>query len=142
MEDIEILKFIENKEKELSTYKETDKEIARNLCSDKNKKIIEFNEIYAIENVLNRLEQLEKESESKEKAYTDCYCEFKHYKQFESIPKSVIRDKLEKLEKYEKLAKEQIENRIVIADSDSLNYGRAEAHSKDIQILKEILGDE
>lgn len=58
------------------------------------------------------------------------------------IPKSVIRDKIEELEKYEKLAKEQIENRIVIADSDSLNYGRAEAHSKDIQILKEILGDE
>lgn len=101
----------------------------------------------SIDTLLNRLEQLEKEN----KEYTVRLTDEQYRKVIEiaqkdiikdTVPKSVIRDKIEELEKYEKLAKEQIENRIVIADSDSLNYGRAEAHSKDIQILKEILGDE
>ena len=74
MEVKEMLIFLENKEKELGTYKEANKETVRELCTDKNKKIIEFNEIYAIENILHRLEQLEKENEElkekMKKAYT------------------------------------------------------------------------
>lgn len=55
------------------------------------------------------------------------------------IPISVIQNKIDELTKYRDLAKEQIERRIVIADSDSLNFGRAEAHDKDIQVLQELL---
>jgi hypothetical protein len=59
----------------------------------------------------------------------------------DSIPKQVIRDKIKELIKYRDLAKELIEHKIVVADSDSLNYGRSEAHDKDIQVLKELLGE-
>ena len=58
---------------------------------------------------------------------------------FEYIPISVIQNKIDEITKYRDLAKEQIEERVVIADSDSLNYGRAEAHDKDIQVLQELL---
>lgn len=106
------------------------------------KEVLQRNKI-----LLNYIEQLEKENEE----YTVRLTDEQYRKVIEiaqkdiikdTVPKSVIKDKIEELEKYEKLAKEQIENRIVIADSDSLNYGRAEAHSKGIQILKEILGEE
>lgn len=46
----------------------------------------------AIETVLADRERLEKECDSKEKAYNDFYCEYKHYKQFESISKDKIKD--------------------------------------------------
>ena len=32
-----------------------------------------------------KVKELENENISKQKAYDDCYCEYKHYKQFESI---------------------------------------------------------
>lgn len=48
--------------KELSTYKEKDKDTVRKLCIDKNKKIIEFDELYAVENILVELERLQKEN--------------------------------------------------------------------------------
>ena len=51
------------------------------------------------------------------------------------------RNKIKELSKYRDLAKELIEHKIVVADSDSLNYGRAESHDKDIQVLKELLGE-
>lgn len=146
MEVKEILKFIENKEKELSTYKETDKEIARNLCSDKNKKIIEFNEIYAIENVLNRLEQLEKENiDLKQKIYALGYSidkntnllvkmnevtEYEPYIPLNSIPKSEIRDKIEEL-------KQENEE---IKENEFINCSNA--NTIKIKLLKEILGEE
>ena len=44
--------------------------------------------------VVNIIENLQKENESKQKAYDDCYCEYKKYKQFESIPKQVVIDKI------------------------------------------------
>lgn len=53
---------------------------------------------------VNIIENLQKENESKQKAYDDCYCEYKHYKQFESIPKQEVKDKIEEIEekmKYE-----------------------------------------
>lgn len=57
------------------------------------------------------------------------------------IPKQVIRDKIEELRKYMDLAKDLIKHNVIIADSDSVNYGRAQAHDKDIQVLKELLGE-
>ena len=41
------------------------------------------------------IKQLEEENQSKQKAYDDCYCEYKHYKQFDSIPKSKVKEKIE-----------------------------------------------
>lgn len=45
----------------------------------------------------NRIMELEEENKSKQKAYDDCYCEYKHYKQFDSIPKSKVKEKIEEL---------------------------------------------
>ena len=55
------------------------------------------------------------------------------------IPVSLVEETIEELKKYRDIAKELIEEKVVIADSDSLNYGRAEAHDKDIQVLEELL---
>lgn len=93
----------------------------------------------AINSMLDQLDsadayirQLEKENESKEKAYTDCYCDFKHYKQFESIPKSVIREKIEELESY------------IQEMSDEQGYWGSknpdEIYNK-IDVLEELLGE-
>lgn len=60
-------------------------------------KLLELNP--AINNLLSereqdkaRIKELERENESKEKDYNDCYCEYKHYKQFDSIPKQKVID--------------------------------------------------
>lgn len=44
-----------------------------------------------------RIKELEEENASKQKAYDDCYCEYKHYKQFDSIPKQKVKDKIEEV---------------------------------------------
>lgn len=46
---------------------------------------------------VNIIENLQKENESKQKVYDDCYCEYKKYKQFESIPKQAVIDKIKEL---------------------------------------------
>ena len=43
---------------------------------------------------VNIIENLQKENESKQKAYDNCYCEYKKYKQFESIPKQKVIDRI------------------------------------------------
>ena len=75
------------------------------------------------------------------KDYIDYKFEYENYQRIlaDSIPISVIQNKIDEITKYRDLAKELIEERVVIADSDSLNYGRAEAHDKDIQVLQELL---
>lgn len=55
------------------------------------------------------------------------------------ISKGKIVDIIDKISVYKKLAKESIEQRIVIADSDSLEYGRMQAHNVDISMLQELL---
>ena len=65
----------------------------------------EFEEVkIAISNILSereqdkaRIKELEEENASKQKAYDDCYCEYKHYKQFDSIPKQKVKDKIEEV---------------------------------------------
>lgn len=55
------------------------------------------------------------------------------------IHKDRIIKKIEEIKKAEKTARECIEERVVIGDSDSLNYGRAEAHYLDLKLLEELL---
>ena len=47
---------------------------------------------------VNIIENLQKENKSKQKAYDDCYCEYKKYKQFDSIPKQKVKEILDKAE--------------------------------------------
>ena len=63
--------------------------------------------IEAIEHILaereqdkKRIKKLEEENTSKQKAYDNCYCEYKHYKQFNSIPKQKVKEGLERIEDY------------------------------------------
>lgn len=77
----------------------------------------------------NRITKLQKENESKEKAYNDCYCEYKHYKQYESIPKQVVKDKIKEIEE----------------DKECYYYDwflEERDIEKTINILEKILGDE
>ena len=46
---------------------------------------------------VNIIENLQRENKSKQKAYDDCYCEYKKYKQFDSIPKQKVKDKIEEI---------------------------------------------
>lgn len=55
------------------------------------------------------------------------------------VPKERIKNIIEKISVYKKLAKESIEHKIVIADSDSLEYGRMQAHSVDMSMLQDLL---
>ena len=55
-----------------------------------------------IEKLQKENKELKNESKSKQKAYDDCYCEYKHYKQYDSIPKDKIKELIKKLEKAEK----------------------------------------
>lgn len=59
----------------------------------------------------------------------------------DSVSKEVIREKIKEILKYKEIAENEIEEKIIIADSDSLNFGRKQAHGKDVEILKEILGE-
>lgn len=58
------------------------------------------------------------------------------------VHKDKIKEILSKHKKFKKLAAEQIEGNIIIADSDSLNFGRKETHQVIINDLEELLGEE
>lgn len=58
------------------------------------------------------------------------------------IPKERARELIKKHEDLQKIAINQIENRIIIADGDSLQYGRAQAHQCVINDLKKLLEEE
>ena len=58
------------------------------------------------------------------------------------VPKAKIREKIEELKDYSNIANEQIKSYPLIVDSDSLNFGRVQAHIKDMQVLRKLLGDE
>jgi transcriptional regulator CtsR len=59
-----------------------------------------------------------------------------------SVSKDKIREIIKIIEKYSQMAKEEINVKILIADSNSLNYGREEAHNADIYHLKQLLEEE
>lgn len=46
---------------------------------------------------VNIIENLQKENKSKQKVYDDCYCEYKKYKQFDSIPKQKVKEIFDRL---------------------------------------------
>ena len=81
----------------------------------------------------DQYKQLEEENKSKQKAYDDCYCEYKHYKQFDSIPKSKVQEKIEELEQ------EDLE--IYDTDSEDVKIAKYEQRAM-LNILKEILEEE
>lgn len=105
-----------------------DKEAIEHILTDY-KRVLKENKRYKSENetlkcsiaVANKLEELIKE---------------------DFIPKGKIVDIIEKISLYKKLAKKSIGQRIVIADSDSLEYGKMQAHSVDMSILQELLESE
>lgn len=71
------------------------------------------------------------------------FCDEDIYKiKLDYIPKSLVEEKIEEIKKYEDVAREQIQAKVIIADSDSLNFGRKQAHGKDIEVLQELLKGE
>lgn len=86
-------------------------------------------------------EELKNESKSKLKAYDDCYCEYKHYKQYDSIPKDKIREKIKKLQDAnDYLAEAMIK---AIEENNQEKFSSYNNSSKiftsKIEILKELL---
>ena len=55
----------------------------------------------AIEHILLDYKRVLKENKSLQKTYDDCYCKYKHYKQFESISVQKVKDKIEELKNKE-----------------------------------------
>lgn len=55
------------------------------------------------------------------------------------ISKEVIKEAIKEISRYEECARDNIEERIVIADSDSLNFGRKQAHGRNIEVLRKLL---
>lgn len=94
-----------------------------------------------IEIVLNLLEKLQEENKQLKNAVAVANKLEERIKE-KFIPKGKIVDIIEKISLYKKLAKESIGQRIVIADSDSLEYGKMQAHSVDMSILQELLESE
>ncbi len=54
------------------------------------------------------------------------------------VPKEKIETIIKKINVYKKLAKESMEQEIVIADNDSLEYGRMQAHNLDMSMLQDL----
>ena len=61
-----------------------------------NEEIVELARI--LEHILSDYKRVLKENESLQKTYDDCYCKYKHYKQFESISVQKVKDKIEEYE--------------------------------------------
>ena len=57
------------------------------------------------------------------------------------IPKQKVKEVIKKIKEIIDIAEEQIESKIIIADSDSLNFGRKQAHGKDIELIEKLLED-
>ena len=148
-DDIKLVKrYLEN-----SAYKETDSDFFKNggwemVDLEIPKAIEKLLQDYTRQKQINeehkkingelreKVKELENENISKQKAYDDCYCEYKHYKQFESISIQKIIEKIEELEK--------ISNNTYIEFLET-NKTDADLHDKGliidgkIQALKELL---
>ena len=109
-------------------------------------KLLEVDRIINIrETILNLIEKLEKENKRYKSENETLKCSIAVANKLEElikedfIPKGKIGDIIEKISLYKKLAKESIEQGIVIADNDSLEYGRMQAHNVDMSMLQELL---
>ena len=90
-------------------------------CNSNNIEIL----LNLIEKQQKEISRLEKESVDKERAYNECYCEYKHYKQYDSIPKEAIRESLRGI------------NRNIA----SAKCGKDENYIYAKRILEELLGE-
>lgn len=52
----------------------------------------------SMQHILSDYKRVLKENESLQKTYDDCYCKYKHYKQFESISIQKVKDEIRKNE--------------------------------------------
>lgn len=106
----------------------------------KNKnKLLEIDKTINIrETILNLIEKLQEENETL-KCSIAVANKLEELIKENFIPKEKIGDIIEKISLYKKLAKESIEQGIVIADNDSLEYGRMQAHNVDMSMLQELL---
>lgn len=59
-----------------------------------------------------------------------------------SIPKEVIEEAIKEIERSKNLSSMLIEEKVIIADNDSLYKGQEIAHDFDINILKKILEEQ
>lgn len=64
----------------------------------------------------------------------------KKIKTLEELPNK-IREKIKIIEGYSNIAKEEIRETALVADTNSLNYGRKQAHDADLYHLKLIIGE-
>lgn len=105
-----ILNLISKLQKENEELKEKEKNLLLQL-KDSEKELLEISQ---------KLQKLQKELDNR-------------------IPKKDVEEILKKHKKAMKLAREQISEKIIIADSDSLNCGRKEAHNLIISDLIDLL---
>lgn len=66
----------------------------------------EYSKISPLEEYARAIENILKENKSLQEAYDNCYCEYKHYKQYESVPINKIK---QKMFEYKKMAEELYE---------------------------------
>lgn len=83
-----------------------------------------------------RIEKLEKENKEILNPKIGIDLSYNDY-----IPKQKVKEVIKKIKEILDIAEEQIESKIIIADSDSLNFGRKQAHGKDIELIEKLLED-
>lgn len=83
-----------------------------------------------------RIEKLEKENKEILNSKIGIDLSYNDY-----IPKQKVKEVIKKIKEILDIAEEQIESKIIIADSDSLNFGRKQAHGKDIELIEKLLED-
>lgn len=115
-------------------------------CEEEQNLLVEERDNFKI--ILNLIEKLEKENKRYKSENETLKCSIAVANKLEElikedfIPKGKIVDIIEKISVYKKLAKESMEQGILIADSDSLEYGRMQAHNADMSLLQELLESE
>ena len=93
----------------------------------------------AIEHILRDYKRILKENESLQKTYDDCYCKYKHYKQFESISVQKVKDKIKKEIKYHEKNILDIENITMLKGKTAKEEAEIEFNKYAIVVLKKML---
>lgn len=112
-------------------------EILLNLIEKLQKENEELLEVKVSASAHNRILELEKENKQLKNtiAIAD---KLKERIKENFVPKEKIETIIKKINVYKKLAKESMEQEIVIADNDSLEYGRMQAHNLDMSMLQDL----
>lgn len=98
-------------------------------------------EYYIDEEILNDIETILNLAEKQCKKIDENNKYKLYYKEVNKkyIPKDRLKILKKKIKQYSKEANKQIEESVVIADNDSLNYGRMQAHETDISLIDKML---